>query len=77
VGGKYVWDDQKSQQLSQKKTTFLAARTAMLGGRPRRGGKAGTAEAGRYAALSLKVETVSDLSPICNLKYLKERSKTL
>jgi hypothetical protein len=61
--------------MTEKDTRFAGCTTVL--GRPRLGGIAGRADAGKYAAFSLSVDTVSILSPICSLKKRRERSNTL
>ena len=46
------------------------------GDRPRLGGWATGTSGGDVQAFSLRVETVSTLSPTCNLKKRRERSRT-
>jgi hypothetical protein len=62
-----------------EKITFLTGggfcAAGHFGGRPRRGGSAGMAEAGKYAAFNRKVDMVSVLSPTCSLKNRRDRSR--
>ncbi len=49
---------------------------AAAGGRPRLGGCATGTSGGEVQGFSRRVETVSTLSPTCNLKKRRERSRT-
>jgi hypothetical protein len=78
---KTCWAASNNLNSLRKGNFFHCGRRTGFGGGgafglPLRGGKAGTADAGKYAAFNRKVETVSVFSPICNIKKRNDRSKT-